>query len=133
MWKKVCIMLSVIAALGLGIAASAEAKGHGGHGGHGGKAGHVGRSAHIGRSAHVSRSAHVGRSVHVSRTARVNRNVHVNGSAHGHYVVGRTYNGHVWFGHRGHFWHGAWYAYGVGPCWIYIDGLWFWNIAACPL
>jgi hypothetical protein len=65
----------------------------------------------------------------------VNRNVrgHENRPANKHYVVGRTYNGHIWFGRTGHRWHGRWYAYGVGPCWIFIDGLWFWNPLACPL
>jgi hypothetical protein len=69
----------------------------------------------------------------VSRNVHVNRNVRVNRAVHGRYVVGRAYNGHVWYGRSRHFWHGRWYAYGVGPCWIYIDGLWFWNPAACPL
>jgi hypothetical protein len=67
--------------------------------------------------------------VHVNRNVRV----HENGPANKRYVVGRRYNGHIWFGHTGHRWHGRWYAYGVGPCWIYIDGLWFWNPVACPL
>ena len=48
------------------------------------------------------------------------------------YVVGQKYNGHYWYGRNRHRWHGRWYDYGVGPCWINIDGLWFWNVAACP-
>jgi hypothetical protein len=48
------------------------------------------------------------------------------------YVVGRTYNGHIWYGRNRHRWHGRWYAYGAGPCWIKVGGLWFWNVAACP-
>lgn len=48
------------------------------------------------------------------------------------YVVGKKYNGHYWYGYNRHRWHGVWYAYGVGPCWINIDGLWFWNVLACP-
>src|SRR5262249_29120357 len=72
---------------------------------------------------------------HVNRSAHVNKNVRVreNRPANKHYVVGRRYNSNIWFGHTGHRWHGRWYAYGVGPCWIYIDGLWFWNPVACPL
>jgi hypothetical protein len=129
MLKKLSLILSVTAALGLGVVASADAKGHGdGHGGghrggghHGG--GHAG--AHVNRSAHV----HVNRSVHVNRNVRV----HDNRPLNKHYVVGKSYDGHIWFGHRGHRWQGRWYAYGVGSCWIYIDGLWFWNPLACPL
>ncbi len=48
------------------------------------------------------------------------------------YIVGRTYNGHVYYGHSRHRWHNKWYAYGVGPCWIKVGGVWFWNVAACP-
>jgi hypothetical protein len=127
MLKKICLMLSVTAALGLGSVATADAKGHGGghHGGsHHGGGGHHG-AAHVNRSANV----HVNRGVHVNRNVRV----HENRPANKHYVVGRRYDGHIWFGHTGHRWHGRWYSYGVGPCWIYIDGLWFWNPIACPL
>lgn len=48
------------------------------------------------------------------------------------FVVGKQYNGHYWYGRNRHRWHGRWYPYGVGPCWINVDGLWFWNVAACP-
>ena len=126
MLKKASIMVTVIAVLGLAVVASADARG--GH-----RGGHVSRGVHVSRSVHVSRNVHVGRNVHVKRNVRVNRTVRVNRAVHGRYVVGRTYNGRVWFGRRRHFWHGRWYAYGVGPCWIYIDGLWFWNLAVCPL
>ena len=66
----------------------------------------------------------VNRSVHVNRTVHVNRNVRVSGSRT-RYVVGRHYHGHVWYGRNRHFWHGRWYAYGVGPCWKWsyrLDG-----------
>jgi hypothetical protein len=60
-------------------------------------------------------------------TVRVNR-------WHGQRLyVGRRYGGHIWYGYNRHRWHGRWYAYGVGPCWINVDGLWFWNELACPL
>jgi hypothetical protein len=134
MLKKFSLILSVTAALGLGIAASAHAKG-GGHGGghHGG--GHGG--GHHGGGPHAAShhggghhgGAYVNGRVHVNGNVRV----HENRAAHKHYVVGRRYNGHIWFGHSGHRWHGVWYGYGVGPCWIYVDGLWFWNPLACPL
>lgn len=48
------------------------------------------------------------------------------------YVIGHKYNGHIWYGYNRHRWHGIWYAYGVGPCWILIDDVFFWNILACP-
>lgn len=54
------------------------------------------------------------------------------GPKKGNFVVGKQYNGHYWYGRNRHRWHGRWYNYGDGPCWINIDGLWFWNIAACP-
>jgi hypothetical protein len=133
MLKKFSLILSVTAALGLGIVVSADAKGHGGghRGGHHGGGHHGGRHHGGGHGgAHVNRSVHVRTSgVHVTRDARV----HGNRPANKRYVVGRAYDGHIWFGHRRHFWHGRWYAYGVGPCWIYIDGLWFWNPVVCPL
>jgi hypothetical protein len=48
------------------------------------------------------------------------------------YVVGQKYNGNVWLGHKRHRWNGAWYDYGVGPCWINVNGAYFWNLLACP-
>jgi hypothetical protein len=132
MLKKFSLILSVTAALGLGMVAAADAKGHGGgHGGghHGGghAGGHHGGAHHAGGH-HGGGHAHVNRSVHVNRNVRVHENRPAK-----HYVVGRTYNGHIWLGRTGHRWHGRWYAYGVGPCWIFIDGLWFWNPLVCPL
>jgi len=28
---------------------------------------------------------------------------------------------HFAFGHHRHFWHGRWWYYGVGPCWVWSD------------
>ena len=78
-----------------------------------------------------NKGAHVNKSMHVSKSAHVNKSVHVRTTKH--YVVGRSYNGHIWYGHHRHRWHGVWYDYGVGPCWIFDDGLWFWNELACGL
>lgn len=64
----------------------------------------------------------------VHKNVVVKKNVHVKNV----YVVGKKYHGHVWYGHRRHRWHGKWYDYGVGPCWLNVGGLWFWNVAACP-
>ena len=82
------------------------------------------------KKAHVNKNVNVNRSAHVNKN--VNKNVNVNRSVHGNYVVGKAYNGHYWYGKNRHRWHGRWYAYGVGPCWINVDGLWFWNVAVCP-
>lgn len=50
-----------------------------------------------------------------NRNVTINRNVYVN---RGGPIVGRRYHGGVWYGPGRHFWHGRWYAYGVGPCWL---------------
>jgi hypothetical protein len=73
--------------------------------------------------------------VRVNRTVNVNRHVRVNRTVRGtsRFVVGRSYNGHIWYGHSRHRWHGRWYDYSVGPCWINVDGEWFWNVLACPI
>ena len=126
MLKKIPLMLSIIAALGIGIVASADAKGHGG--GHGG--GHHGGGHHGG--GHHGEGHHGGGRHGGGHHEHATRDVHEHG-AHQRYVVGKSYDGHVWFGHSGHRWHGHWYGYGIGPCWIYVDGLWFWNPVACPL
>ena len=82
--------------------------------------------AALGLTAAPANAEQVHKNVHVNKTVHVNKNVHAN------YVVGRRYNGHIWYGQHRHRWHGTWYAYGVGPCWINVEGLWFWNVAACP-
>ena len=84
------------------------------------------------KNAHVNKTVTVHRNVQVHRTVNVNRNVRVNRTVTRRFVVGRTYNGHIWYGHNRHRWRGVWYAYGVGPCWINVDGEWFWNVVACP-
>jgi len=70
--------------------------------------------------------------VHKNVVMHKNVVVHKNVSVKKTYVVGKKYGGHVWYGHHRHRWHGVWYEYGVGPCWIDIDGDWFWNELACP-
>ena len=37
--------------------------------------------------------------------------------------VAPGYRAHVFVagGHRRHFWHGRWWYYGVGPCWVWSD------------
>ena len=48
------------------------------------------------------------------------------------YVIGKSYNGHLYVGKKSHRWHGKSYAYGVGKCWVKVGGVWFWNVVACP-
>lgn len=118
MLRKISIVLSAIAALGLAVAVSAPAE----------------AAKQVNKNVHVNRTVNVHRNVTVNRNVRVNRSVGVNRSAgvRGRFVVGQRYNGHVWYGHNRHRWHGVWYGYGIGPCWINVDGEWFWNDIACP-
>ena len=134
MLKKMVMSLSVVAAFGIALSAPASAAPpeH--------KNVQMNRNVHVNRNVsvrhnnmNVNRNVHVNRNVRVNRDVNVNRNVHVNRNVSTRYVIGRSYNGHIWYGRHRHFWHGRWYAYGVGPCWINIDGLWFWNELACPL
>jgi hypothetical protein len=117
MLRKISIVLSAIAALGLAVAVSAPAD-----------AKTVNKTVHVNRTVNVHRNVTVNRNVRVNRSVGVNRNV----GASGRFVVGRSYNGRFWYGHNRHFWHGAWYAYGIGPCWVNVDGEWFWDPIACP-
>ena len=80
----------------------------------------------------MKKNVHISKSVHVNRNVHVNRHVTVHRSHPNKYIIGRTYNGHVWYGRHRHRWRGRWYDYGVGPCWINIGGLWFWNTLLCP-
>jgi len=119
MLRKVSLVLSVIAALGLAFASSADAKppDKGGN-----------------KSFHVNKNVHFNKNIHVNKTVHVNKKVKFKGSKSGkNYVVGKHYGSHIWFGRHRHRWHGVWYDYGVGPCWILVDDLWFWNELACPL
>ena len=88
---------ATVGAAGLMMAAtdtSAQARG-GGHGGHGGGGHGGGHGGHGG--GHVA--GHGGhRGGHVA----------ARGAHRGGHFAGRG---------RGHFWHGRWYGYGVGPCW----------------
>ena len=111
MLKGLTLGLSIIAALGLGLAVAANAKDE--------------RK----REVQGNKGMRLDNTVHVNKSVRVNKTGHVNGK----FVVGKSYNGHIWYGHNRHRWHGRWYSYGEGPCWINVDGEWFWNIVACPI
>ena len=121
MLKKVSLVLSVLATFGFAVAISAPANA---------------KEVHktVNRTVHVNKNVHVNRTV--NRNVRVRTNVRTNkvvSGSHRNFVVGRSYGGHMWFGHNRHRWHGQWYGYGEGPCWINVDGEWFWNVVACPL
>ena len=118
MLKKVSLVLSVLATFGFAVAISSPAD-----------------AKPVNKTVHVNKTVNVHRNVRVNRTVNVHRNVRVNRVVSGrrNFVVGRSYGGHIWYGHNRHRWHSRWYDYGVGPCWINVDGEWFWNILACPI
>ena len=113
MLKKLSIVLSIVAVFGLGLALtmpqSVLAKNHK-------QQGHKQQVHKQQVHKQVQKKVFVKKNVHVKKT----------------YVMGKKYNGHVWYGHHRHRWHGRWYEYGVGECWINDDGDWFWNDLLCP-
>jgi hypothetical protein len=102
MLRKIALGIAFAAALMMPLSAFA-ARGHGG--GHGGGRGHVGGRGHS--VGHVGGHGHA----HMRRGT-------VRGHAHVHAGRGRGH-GHGHYSHRRHFWHGRWWAYGVGTCWTY--------------
>jgi hypothetical protein len=66
---------------------------------------------HSGRGHGVARG---GGHAHMRRTT-VRTRAHV----HGRVVVRGRGHGRGHYSHRRHFWHGQWWAYGVGTCWTY--------------
>ena len=114
MLKKFSIVLSVVASLGFAAAAPAEAK-------------EPQKNVQVKKNFQVKKYFQVKKNVQVKKNIVVNKNFN-----NKKFVVGKKYNGHVWFGHSRHRWHGRWYAYGEGPCWINVEGEWFWNVVACP-
>jgi hypothetical protein len=80
---------------------------------------HVKKNVSVNRSVNVQRNVTVNRTVNVHRDVVVNRNVNVVRAANVRgLVVGRPYHGGVWYGTGRRFWNGAWYDYGIGPCWL---------------
>jgi|SRR5215471_6389253 len=106
MTSKSVFALAAILALGsLSLATNASAAHGGGHGGGGG--GHFG-GGHIAAGHFVARPGAGARIVAGHEPSR-----HVAPGFHGRaFVAG---------GHRRHFWHGRWWYYGVGPCWVWSD------------
>jgi hypothetical protein len=131
MVKKLSIVLSVVAVMGLAFAAPASAQ----YNTNNNKNVQVNRNANVNRNINrnINRNTNVNRNFRVNRNTNVNRNITINRSVNRNFVIGRRYNDHIWYGRNRHFWHGRWYAYGDGPCWINVDGLWFWNELDCPI
>ena len=124
MLKKVSLVLSVLAALGFAVVISAPADAKPQQGGS--------KSVHVNKNVQVNKNIKVNKTV--NKNIKVNKNIQVNKNFKGgKFVVGQKYNGHIWYGHNRHRWHGRWYDYGDGPCWINVDGEWFWNVIACPI
>jgi hypothetical protein len=125
--RKSVFVVAAVLALGLPTATDTFARDGGGHGGggHGGGGGHVGGGGGRvgggwGGGAHFA-APHVGggpaavfRGPRGPGPAMVFRNPRM-GVHHG--------PGPRFFvrGHHRHFWHGRWWAYGIGPCWAWSD------------
>jgi hypothetical protein len=117
MTNKSILAVAAILALGsLSLATDAFAahNGGGGHGGgHGGGGGHVaaGRiGGGHGPGAHFMTGHGPGVRVVPGRVPGA-----------GHIAAGHPGRVFVAGGHRRHFWHGRWWYYGVGPCWVWSD------------
>ena len=131
MLKKLSLVLSVLAALGFAVAISAPADAKQ-------QQKTVNKSTQFKQSnknANFKQSSKV-KNFQSTKSTKV-KNSHDGPSASrfksGKFKVGQKVNGHIWFGHNRHRWHGRWYAYGEGECWINIEGEWFWNELVCPL
>ena len=117
MLKKVSLVLSVLAALGFAVAISAPAD-----------AKPQQKNVQVKQNIKVNKNFQSNKSIKV-KNLQGNKNVNFKS---GKFKVGQKVNGHMWFGHNRHRWHGRWYAYGEGECWINIEGEWFWNELVCP-
>ena len=119
MLKKLSLVLSVLAALGFAVAISAPADAKE-------QQKTVNKSTQFKQSnknANFKQSSKV-KNFQSTKSTKVQS---------GKFKVGQKVNGHIWYGHNRHRWHGRWYAYGEGECWINIEGEWFWNELVCPL
>ena len=73
MLKKISLVASFVAALGLAIAISAPAD-----------------AKEVKKTVHVNKAVHVNKTMHVNKTVTVHRNVRVNRTVRSKFVVGRT-------------------------------------------
>jgi hypothetical protein len=131
--KSVLALTAIVALGGLSLATDASAQHHGG--GHGGGGAHSGGGgAHFGGGgAHFGGGGARGGGAHFgggqiaagrSATARGPGAPAIAGRGHGPGArVAPSYGARAFVpgGHRRHFWHGRWWSYGVGPCWVWSD------------
>jgi hypothetical protein len=95
-------------------------------GSHANKGAHVTRSAPANKTMRVNKSLSANKGVHVNRAVRTNKSVRINKGIHTNnnvmsnqrIIIGHRYHGGVWYGHKRRFWHGQWWAYGIGECWL---------------
>ena len=132
--KSVLALAAIITLGGMSLATDASAQHHGGGGGgahfSGGGAHSGGGGAHFNAGgAHFGggRAHFGGGNVGVSRRFATERGpgspaVAGRGPGRGmHAAPGFGARAFVPGGHRRHFWHGRWWYYGVGPCWVWSD------------
>lgn len=120
--KSILALAAIIALGGLSLATDASAQHRGGGGGHfgGGGAHFSGGGGHFsGGGARVG-GGHIGAGRFA--TGRGPGAPAVAGRGPGRGVrVAPGYGAFVPGGHRRHFWHGRWWSYGIGPCWVWSD------------
>jgi hypothetical protein len=126
MLKKLSLVLSVLATLGFAVAISAPADAK--------EQKQSSKSSSHVTTRSVNRT-NVRVNIRTNKVGNVRTNVRTNriSSSSSKFIVGHRYGNRMWFGHNRHNWHGRWYDYGVGECWINIDDEWFWNELVCPL
>jgi len=115
MTSKSVLALAAILALGsLSLATNASAD----HGGGRGGGGHISGGGHFG-GGHISGGDHFGSGHFAARPGPGARVVEGRGQTV-HVTPG--FSGRAFArGHHRHFWHGRWWDYGVGPCWVWSD------------
>jgi len=95
--------------------------GRGGYAFHGGPAGFHGgidRGVGVYRGAGAYRGYHAyGPGGYRAYGPGIDRGVAVRPG--GPYRIGGRYYGGIWYGPGRRWWNGRWYAYGVGPCWLW--------------
>jgi hypothetical protein len=130
MLKKLSLVLSVLATLGFAVAISAPADAK--------EQKQSSKSSSHVTTRSVNRTnvrVNTRTNIRTNKVGNVRTNVRTNriSSSSSKFIVGHRYGNRMWFGHNRHNWHGRWYDYGVGECWINIDDEWFWNELVCPL
>lgn len=105
MLRKSAVFVAVAAALLIPVG-DTSARPHGGHSGGGRTHAHVSSGHFSGARVLHSRGLSTGHAIHSGA-----RRIH----------SGHVHHGHAHHGHGRHFWHGRWWGYGIGPCWVWSD------------